>query len=297
MQADTQGSAETALRVEYTLHQASAAAGATAGRIAPPRSRYLRYGGGRKDRHGWTEHKRKSNRVRFDSLRPFIKTCVTLCYPDKATPAQLSGFNASAKEFCKEKRIPARSVWEGPGKHQHIALGIEHDADMERAWRTRWQKRWLKVFGVPMPPDAFLWKPDIEPDKTASYLSKTRDKKGVTVKGAWPWLQFNPVWEVGFRKHSRPSEKQRGKSASQYRSENEREIQRQPRKTRGYHQSAQASENEGEDGRSECPVCRTRWGRSLWRRSCICNGSVSLRIHALPHDMDENHRSFLLPNL
>lgn len=261
-----------------------------------PPSRNLRHGGGRKDRHGWTEQKRRSSRARFDSLRPFIKTGVTIIYPDNTTLAQLSGFNASVREFCKEKGIPARSIWEGPGRHQHIALGIEHDADMERAWRTRLQKRWLKAFGWPMPQDAFFWKPDIEPDKIASYLSKTR-KYGKTVKGAWPWLQFNPVWEVGFRKRSRPSEKQRGKSTSQYRSENERGIQRPPRKTRGYHQSAQTSENEGEDGRSECPVCRTRWGRSLWRRSCICNGSVSLRIHGLPDRMEENHRSFLLPNL
>lgn len=149
----------------------------------PSRSRNLRHGGGRKDRHGWTEQKRRSNRSRFDSLRPFIKTGVTIWYPDKATIEQFKGFNACMREFCKEKRIPARSIWEGPGRHQHIALGIEHDADMERTWRARLQKKWLEIFGGPMPLDAFLWKPDIEPDKIASYFSKTR-KNGTMVKGA-----------------------------------------------------------------------------------------------------------------
>ncbi|MFZ2279913.1 MAG: hypothetical protein WAW39_19100 [Prosthecobacter sp.] len=272
--------------MEYTLHPAPAP-DAIEQRIVPPSSCNLRQGGGRKDRHGWTEQKRRSNRTRLDSLRQLIKTCVTIWYPVKATLDQLKGFNACMREFCKEKRIPARSVWEGPGRHQHIALGIEHDADIQRAWEARLKKRWLKAFDEPMPTDAFLWKPDIEPEKIASYLSKTR-KFGKTVKGAWPWLRFNPVWEVGFRQHSRPSEKQRGKNTSQYSAEKKREIHRQARKTRGYHQSAQTSEKEGEDECSPCPICWTRWGRSLWRRSCICNGSVSLRIHGLPHRMEEH---------
>lgn len=248
----------------------------------PPRAHNLRCGGGRKDTPGWTEQKRRGNRERFNSLRPFIKTGVTIVYPPTATPDQLRGFNESVREFCKEKGIAARSVWEGPGKHQHIALDIEHEPGLERAWKARLEKRWLKVFEAPMPANAFQWEPNVAPQHIASYLSKTRDKSGAVVKGTWPWLAFNPIWEVGFRKHSQPSEKQGEKVGAQYSSEKEGNAHREPRKNRGCHQFAQTSEKEGEDGRSECPVCWTRYGRSLWRRSCICTGSVPLKIHELP---------------
>lgn len=237
--------------------------------------RNLRQGGGRKDRYGWTEHKRRSNRVRFDSLRPFIKTGVTIIYPDKATPVQLCGFNASVREFCREKKIPARTVWEGPNRHQHVALGIEHDTGIERVWKRRLEKRWLKVFGEPMPEKAFLWEPDIEPDKIASYFSKTRNKGGATVKCAWSWLRFNPVWEVGFREYSHPSEKQRVKSASRYSAESKRPLRANPWKKRGYHQPAKTSENKGEKLRPEGAALWTGWGRSYW-------DSFPLRIHGLP---------------
>ncbi|OYW71161.1 MAG: hypothetical protein B7Z37_28465 [Verrucomicrobia bacterium 12-59-8] len=260
--------------MDYTLQQASAA-DTIAGRIVPPRSRNLRLGGGRKDSPGWTEQKRRSNRARFDSLRPFIKTGVTIVYPSKAKPEVLKGLNECAREFCKEKELPARSVWEGPGKHQHIALGIEYDAEIERAWKARLQKRWLKNFGVPMPQEAFLWKPEIAPEEIASYLSKTRAKDGVMVKGTWPWLSFNPVWEVGFRRHSSPSEKQRDKSASQYSAEKKRRIHRQPRKKGGNHQSTETSEKEGEIPHSQGASSGTCWGRSYW-------DAVPVRVHHLP---------------
>lgn len=231
----------------------------------PPRSRNLRTGGGRKDNPGWTEQKRRSNRHRFDSLRPYIRTGVTISYPAKAEPEALKSLNECAREFCKEKRIPARSVWEGPRRHQHIALGIEYTEDIERAWKARLKKRWLKHFGVPLSQEAFLWKPEIAPNEIASYLSKTRAKDGVMNKGTWPWLCFNPVWEVGFQKLCPPQkrtsnrnaqagdakphwkskqapEKQGEKSAPQYSLENgghssqnpgKQGANSEPRKTRG----------------------------------------------------------------
>lgn len=171
-------------------------------RVVGSRCKNLRLGGGRKDQPGWTDHKLRASRRRFHALRPYIRTGVTICYPSKASPADLLRLSRSSQSFCKEQGIPARAVWEGPGKHQHIALGIEFSDVLAKAWIKRLRKLWLTLFGVPMPAKAFLWNPDVKPDEIASYLSKTRSKKenGCVVKKAWPWMTFNPVWEVGFSK-------------------------------------------------------------------------------------------------
>lgn len=245
------------------------------GRVVPPRPSNLRTGGGRKDSPGWTPHKLRENRARFNSLRPWIKTGVTISYPEKASPEQLIDFNDSVREFCKEKGIPARSIWEGPRKHHHIALGIEFDPVIERAWRARLQRRWLKIFGEAMPSDAFHWGRDVRPDEIASYLSKTKDKRGRIVKGFLPWLTFHPVWETGFRKLVSSSEKQGQKIAAQYSSEKRGEVGTRPRKKRGKPSKVLTSEKEGETGHSGCPSCWPRWGRSLWRRSCECQNIPS----------------------
>jgi len=186
--------------MEYHLHMLPSSSRQQAAiRIVPPRPGCLRRGGGRKSSPGWTDQKLRTNRRRFDQLRPHIQTGVTVIYPANATPDQLAAMNACNRNFCKEKGIPARAVWEGPGYHQHIALGIPYSAGLERLWRARLRKRSLAVFGVEISPDAFLWKPDIEPDKIASYLSKTRKDKRICVKCPWPWMTFAPCWEVGFR--------------------------------------------------------------------------------------------------
>lgn len=186
--------------MEYHLHaQPSSARQQAAIRIVPPRPGSLRRGGGRKCSPGWTEQKRRTNRRRFHQLRPHIQTGVTIIYPSNATPEQLAALNACNRNFCKEKGIPARAVWEGPGYHQHIALGVAHSAELERLWLVRLRKRWLAVFSSEIGPNSFLWKPDIEPDKIASYLSKTRKDGRICVKAPWSWMHFAPYWEVGFR--------------------------------------------------------------------------------------------------
>ena len=182
-------------------------------RVVPPRCpQNLRKGGGRRDSPGWTEQKRKTNRLRFNELRPFIKTAVTVWYPSHAMPEQLIKFNKLHQNFCKEKGIPARCVWEGPGLHQHIALGILHDAELERQWRARMGKPWAALFDDPMPEKALLWKVEVKPEETASYLSKTHDRKNRFVKGAFAWMQFNPTWETGFRALLEPATTPRKKS-------------------------------------------------------------------------------------
>lgn len=172
-------------------------------RITPPRrTSQLRKGGGRKDAPGWTEHKRRSNRQRFENLRPYIRTAVTIIYPSSATPHQLQSLNECNRNFCKEQKIPARAVWEGPGKHQHIALGVSHDIRLEGKWERRLAKRWKLLFGQSIPPNSFLWKADEKADQIASYLIKTRESKTgryMTVKAQFSWLTFSPVWETGFR--------------------------------------------------------------------------------------------------
>lgn len=183
--------------MDYVLNR-SAFRNRSQSRIVGPRSKNLRIGGGRKDSPGWTEQKRRSNRRRFDVLRPFIKTGVTICFPREATSEQLIRINASSRSFCKEKVIPARAVWEGPNRHQHLALGVVHSIELELKWISRLKKQWLKIFKKEMPPKAFFWRPDINPMKIASYLSKTR-ANGRVVKTQWSWLTFNPVWEVGFQ--------------------------------------------------------------------------------------------------
>jgi hypothetical protein len=246
-----------------------------AGRIVPPRPSNLRAGGGRIDTPGWTPHKRRSSRARFDALRSFIKTGVTIGYPEWAPSEQLIRFNCCSQEFCKEYEIPARSVWEGPRKHHHIALGIDFNPEIDRAWKARLSKRWRKIFGEEMPSDAFLWEPGVRPDKIASYLSKTFDDAGRMVKGRYPWLTFNPVWETGFRKLVKPSEKQEKKIACQYSSGKRGEVGTSPRKKRGKPSKVQTSEKEGETGHSGCATCWPRWGRSLWRQSCECQPPLS----------------------
>lgn len=169
-------------------------------RIVPPRRpANLRRGGGRRDKPGWTEQKRKSNRRRFDQLRPFIVTGVTVICPSRANPAQLKAIGDCCQNFCKEKGLAARAVWEGPLPHFHIALACPHSAELERKWRMRLEARWLAVFGLPMPGKTFLWQPNVAGQQIASYLSKTYDKKGRRVKGRPAWLTFPPAWETGFR--------------------------------------------------------------------------------------------------
>ncbi len=280
------------------------------GRIVPPKgSGRLRMGGGRKDSQGWTEHKRKANRKKFDALRPFIKTGVTFWYPSSASPAQLLIFNRLHQNFCKEKGLPARAVWEGPGVHNHLALGISHDAELEQKWRSRMSKEWVKTFGCPMPPNAFLWKPEEEPEKLASYLSKTHDKKGQFVKGRFPWLTFNPTWQIGFAglvKAVNPPRKKRVESVQSLTTEKERHAD-------SPHYTLPTTEKEGETlaslprnrnntveaqkhacqetnavpsplrGYAEvtthegtfCGTCWHRLGRALWPTCCKCNGKVA----------------------
>lgn len=279
--------------MEYTLHPSPApVAGAAKPRLVPSRpSRNLRQGGGRKPLPGWTEQKRRTNRRRFDSLRPFIKTGVTIVYPANAAPQELLKLSKCSQEFCAEMKIPARAVWEGPTRHQHIALCIEHCPEIERKWLKRLAKRWLAVLGVAMGAAAFVWKPDIEPDKIASYLLKTRSRKGgraVMAKGAYEWMPTSPYWETCLRNLAPPStvsgphggkpRKTRGKTARAP----------SPSATCPLHSPnytvspSQTSENEGQSTRSnlalsqraqmrECPVCWQRWGRSLWEGSCKCN--------------------------
>lgn len=250
--------------MEYTLHRAAkrpSLASNDKPRVVPSRPGNLRKGGGRRDNPGWTKQKRLTNRRRFDQLRPRIKTCVTIWLPAQATPEQLATFSRLNREFCKKHRMSARAVWEGPGKHLHIALGLLHDLAMETSWRRRLSKAWKREFHAEMPPKAFFWKPDEEPDKIASYLSKTW-KNGKVIKQAWPWLTFNPIWEVGFR--GGKGRKTRVKSHSSEKPENEGEIPcRQYRTEKG-----------GENERLICPVCWPRWGRSLWAGSCKCTGDV-----------------------
>jgi len=184
--------------VDYELHRQKPSGKKP--RVKPPRRiENLRKGGGRRDRPGWTEAKRKSNRERFHKLRPLIKTGVTIHYPRHATREQLIALDECNQNFCKEHNLPARSIWEGPGKHQHLGLGIQHDPVLVERWKARLNKRSVEFFGEPMPAKAFLWKPEIKPDEIASYFSKTW-KDGKKVKGAWPWLTWNPVWETGFRR-------------------------------------------------------------------------------------------------
>lgn len=256
--------------MDYTLQEKHAPRERV--KIVPPRRNHnLRKGGGRKNSPGWTEQNRKTNRLRLDQLRGVIKTAVTIIYPATATPAQLSALNDCNRNFCKEKRIPSRSVWEGPGRHQHIALGIPHDSNLERLWIARLRGQWLALFGSDIGPKAFLWKPEIQPDKIASYLSKTR-KNGVFVKMAYSWLTFTPYWEVGFRAlvpdARSPNSRQtipRKKSVASVSTDSPVHPD-SPRYTvtRG-----QTSEKE----RELCTVCWKRWGKSLWAGSCMCNPS------------------------
>lgn len=238
-------------------------------RLKACRPSKLRRGGGRKDSPGWTEQKRRTNRRRFEALRPWIRTGVTIIYPSTASPAQLSAFNQCSKNFCREHRLPARGVWEGPGFHQHIALGVEHNAELERRWLARLAKWWLREFGQPLPPDAFLWKPDIEPDKIASYLLKTWSKGRLMVKAAFPWMCFSPSWETGFRRlksdakeplaHGKP----RGKCVKPA-APLQPPHAISPSYTMGRGQTP-------EKVRETCPLCWRRWGASLWAGSCKCN--------------------------
>lgn len=276
--------------MDYVLHPRPAPAeDAPKPRLVPSRpSRNLRRGGGHKSVPGWTEQKRRTNRRRFNELRPFIKTGVTIIYPASATPQELAKLSKCSHEFCKEKGVPARAVLEGPGYHEHLALCIEHSPETEQTWCKRLAKRWRAVLGVEMGPDAFLWKSDIEPDKIASYLSKTWTRCGkhrVMAKDAYPWMPSSPYWETHLRKLAPPG-KAKGRSDDK------------PRKTRGKSEgepaaplvspayspnytvsSAQTSENEGERAgegkentpREVCLFCWGSWGRSLWEGSCKCN--------------------------
>jgi hypothetical protein len=184
----------------YQLHSSPPSLASLRQRIVPPRRpANLRRGGGRRDKPGWTEQKRKTNRRRFDQLRPLIITGVTVTCPPRAAPEQLKAIGDCCRNFCKEKGIPARAVWEGPCPHFHIALACHFSAKLDRKWRARLKLRWQAVFERAMPSRAFLWKPDAAGQKIASYLSKTCDKQGRPVKGQSAWLKFSPAWETGFR--------------------------------------------------------------------------------------------------
>lgn len=165
-------------------------------KVVPPRPSHLRRGGGRKDSQGWTDQKRRTIRRRLDELRPCIKTGVTIILPEYSIPSQLKALDGSIRSFCKDNEIAAFAVWEGPKPHVHLALGIEWSETLESKWLRRLAKKWQRVFAEQMPSNAFLWKPQQEPNKIASYLSKTTSKRapnrGQIVKGNWPWLCLSP---------------------------------------------------------------------------------------------------------
>lgn len=244
-------------------------------RVVPSKGKgRLRPGGGRKPSIGWTKHTRRSNRLRLDSLRPHIKSVVTIRYPSRATPEQLQSFNRCAKNFCKEKGIPARSVWEGPGKHHHIPLCIHHAPTLETLWKARLAKLWGSEFDEPLPDDAFLWDADVDPDEVASYVGKSKDKQGRLVKRRFPWLTFNPVWEVGIRALLN------GRSEGRKKRVNEMAIAGAEKEghTNSPHYTVPPAEKEsGAEVRAFCQTCARRWGKELWERSCVCTGHVSLR--------------------
>lgn len=279
--------------MDYILHpKPTAAETAAKPRIVPSRPRSnLRQGGGRKSVPAWTPYKLRKNRARFDELRPFIKTGVTIIYPASATPQELAKLSKCSQEFCKEMGIPARAVWEGPGAHQHIALCIEHSPEIEQKWLKRLAKRWRVVLGSDMGPKAFLWKPAVQPDKIASYLLKTWNRKGkkpMPAKAAFPWMAFSPTWETCLRKLAPPGMTKARNCGKPRETSGESEIQppatrKSPPYSPNYTGSPpQTSENEGEthkfdlgQGRARprplCPVCWQRWGQSLWIGSCKCN--------------------------
>jgi hypothetical protein len=127
-----------------------------------------------------------------------------------------------------------------------------------------------------MPADAFLWKPQEEPDRIASYLSKTRKDGGQKVKAAFSWLTFMPAWEVGFRRHFTaerslclPIEFPRKKKVDSplVLSLEKESHPVSPRYT------VEAPEKQSDAKRHECPVCWHRWGRSLWEGLCKCNSA------------------------
>jgi hypothetical protein len=262
--------------MDYTLNdRAQKALGQPVGRerITPPRrNENLRTGGGRKNSPGWTEQKRKTNRQRFNQLRSVIKTAVTVIYPATATPAQLSSLNDCNRNFCKEKHIPSRCVWEGPGYHQHIAVGILRDSKLEALWKARLGRQWLALFGSSIGPKSFFWKPDVEPDKIASYLSKTRKDGGLAVKIAYPWLTFGPCWEAGFRSlvsgsHSPSSRQTKPRKKS---------VASVPAVSAVHPDSPRYTVKGGQTPEKEreiCTVCWHRWGKSLWAGSCKCNSA------------------------
>ena len=261
--------------MDYVLHQRPAtfppARQEGRAKIIPPRCAHnLRAGGGRKDSAGWTEQKRKTNRMRFDQLRGCIQTAVTIIYPSCASSSQLEALNDCNRNFCKEKHVPARCVWEGPGYHQHIALGICHSPALEKLWRARLEKHWQVFFGRTFDIKAFLWKANIEPDKIASYLSKTRKDKGQCVKAAFSWLTFPPCWETGFRVlvagripplQGPGIPRKKRVNATLAASTIHPDFPRYTAKP------AQTPEKE----REICPLCWRRWGKSLWAGSCKCN--------------------------
>lgn len=148
--------------------------------------------------------KRRTNRRRLDELRPFIKTGITIFLPCAVSPGSCRTFNGKLKAWFKRHAIPARAVWEGPLPHVHLAIGCEHNQELEDALRAFLRRRWLDWFDAAMPGNALLWKPDIQPDRIASYLKKTWDSraKGHCVKGSFQWCVFSPHWEVGFAKLS-----------------------------------------------------------------------------------------------
>lgn len=275
--------------MEYVLHpRQSSPSDSLNARLVPSRpSRNLRRGGGRKSSIAWTEQKRRTNRRRFDELRPFIKTGVTVIYPSSATSANLAKLSRTNQEFCKESGIPARSVWEGPGYHEHIALGIEHAPEIEQKWLKRLAKRWRAVFGTEMGPDAFYWNPAVEPDKIASYLSKTWSKGRIMAKGSFPWMTFSVSWETGFRKlvGARAAARQRSGKPREKWGKLQAETNpstKSPPVSPSYTVSlTQTPEKEGKTllkpksgiQRQECPICWRRWGRSFWAGSCKCNPS------------------------
>jgi hypothetical protein len=185
---------------EYQLEKNASTQDRPRQKIVPPRCpANLRRGGGRKDVPGWTEQKRKTNRRRLNKLRPLIKTGVTVTCPPRATPVQLKAIEECCRNFCKEKGIAVRTVWEGPSPHFHMALTCLFSQALEAKWRARLGRRWQAIFGQAMLQRAFFWKPDEAGPQIASYLSKTRDKNGRIVKGRHAWLTFTPCWEIGFR--------------------------------------------------------------------------------------------------
>lgn len=155
---------------------------------------------GRQKPQGWTRYTRATLREKLERYRRDIRSCIHLVLPFSVTGKNAESIFNHLQRWLKSRGIGAIGVCETPEPHFHIAVFVEHTAELEEGLRKALRRWWNNVLRSDPTQKTLLWEARRGPPVAiVKYLSKST-KGGRGVKGKAPWLTFRPYFTTGLPK-------------------------------------------------------------------------------------------------